>query len=94
MTLSELNFRCVGGLVVEGRGTSTLTFDCPKCGPPNQVSILVSDRVIAPYVWKMIINHEDYERITVEPSISNHYHAKMKPCGWHGSIINGEVVSS
>lgn len=95
MRLTQLNPKCVAGPTVEGHGTATLSFDCPRCGPPHQVSVLVGETNVTEYVWKMTVPTEgDYSNITIEPSINNHYHARMKPCGWHGTIINGEVVGA
>lgn len=93
MELAELSPSCVSGPVVNGHGTATLSFNCPRCGPPHRIAILVGDTVQANRVWKMSVpRNGNLTLVTVEPSINNHYHARMKPCGWHGSIINGEVL--
>lgn len=95
MKLASLNPECVSGPVVVGHGTATLSFNCPRCGPPHRILVLVGEHVIADHVWKMIVpTGNDLTSITVEPSINNHYHARMKPCGWHGTIINGEVLGA
>lgn len=93
MRLADLNPSCVAGPVVQGLGTATLSFDCPRCGPPNRIAILVGDTMQVDRVWKMTMpTNGDLTLITVGPSINNHYHARMVPCGWHGSIVNGEIL--
>lgn len=93
MRLAELNPTCVSGPMVNGHGTATLSFDCPRCGAPHRIAILVGNVIQADTIWKMNVpSGGDLTLVTVQPSINNHYHAKMKPCGWHGSIINGEVL--
>lgn len=66
-----------------------ITFDCPKCGPPHRIWIAARfNKHATDGTWFWTHNGES---VTIVPSIYNQVHGRV-PCGWHGSIIEGEVV--
>jgi hypothetical protein len=96
MKFSALNPQMTGTSDLgDGEAKNELTFDCPKCGPPYRISIHCHqgepDAARALWKWAMPPGVNDWDRITIDPSISNHHHGR-KPCGYHLSVINGEVV--
>lgn len=73
-----------------------ITFDCLKCGPPHRVGISARHNgAIEPGVWTWSCSgsEQGYDGITISPSIQSITHGR-KPCGWHVSIVNGEVIES
>ncbi len=98
MKLSELNPGwALASAVPDG---AMLLFDCPLCGKGYQVAVLVHNAAPKHPIWKWngptpeaaqaAGKPPDWNSITLEPSIRNHSHGR-KPCGWHGSIENGEI---
>ncbi len=68
-----------------------IIFDCPKCGKPYKIWIAAKFRTPASngtWCWD-----HDGENVTITPSILFHLHGR-KPCGWHGSVTNGEVTGA
>lgn len=79
--------------------THQLEFDCPKCGPPHRILVCCSATVApgaVPGVWKLSYpetpSGDGWDGVTLEPSIGNRDHGKNKQCGYHCSIISGEVL--
>lgn len=92
--LVDLNPQMTGN-ATGSRGYNTLTFDCPRCGPPYVIGIAVHmpeyHKVPAQIpAWTLHING-GWERSTLEPSIDNPNHGRRKACGWHGHITDGQV---
>ena len=80
-----------------------LSFVCPACGFPFVIGIRVGPEVKDKPVRCWRYNIEPYstsdwmERFTLQPSIDNTKagHGRKHPnCGFHGSIVNGEIVPS
>ncbi len=78
--------------------THQLSFDCPRCGKPFLIS---ANLIIGPPpgtqgVWGLTLPSEPsgdgWDGVTVTPSIQNNNHGPKKACGFHCSIINGEVL--
>jgi hypothetical protein len=77
-----------------------LMFDCPICGPPYSVSIYVgleppSDSPRRWHVDSLPVDGNWVKTLTVSPSIDNTKagHGRKHPvCGFHGSIVNGEII--
>lgn len=78
----------------------SLSFVCPACGPPYRVLIDVGPTVSEnPRTWKAEPLPEAgwTDHVTITPSIDNTKagHGRKHPtCGFHGTIIKGEVVPS
>jgi hypothetical protein len=79
----------------------TLTFTCPACGPPYTVNIPVVLNGEGGQAgrediqkWQVTTPDLSWDRTTITPSINNTPggHGRKKPCPWHGSIVNGEIV--
>lgn len=93
MKLADLNPSITGTT----GGLNELTFDCPKCGKPYRIRIVMrlngptgGER---PGVWSWTFDENDIAKgITVSPSIQNNDHGRKKSCGYHCSILNGEIV--
>jgi hypothetical protein len=77
-----------------------LEFDCPVCGPPYRIDIPVvlngEGAQLQPEVPKWTATTPDisWDRLTVTPSIDNTPggHGRKKPCPFHGSIVDGQVM--
>jgi hypothetical protein len=87
MRLKDLNFKMVGVAWDDGKSmVNELTFDCPKCGTPYRVSIharLGGPSCEKDGTWSWTLgNPNDFESITVAPSIRNPNHGRKKACGW------------
>jgi hypothetical protein len=73
-----------------------LTFDCPRCGPPFRVFVCVlpGPAPNIPGVWGITLppgrELDDWSGVTLTPSIQNNHHGRAT-CGFHCSIIDGEV---
>lgn len=72
-----------------------ISFDCPKCpGQRVWISALYRQPPDPTGRWSWTAPDDGsggYDAITITPSINNHHHGKI-PCGWHGSIVNGDIV--
>lgn len=73
-----------------------IIFDCAKCGPPHRVWIAARYRqspIQGTWSWTAPDDGSGgYDAITISPSIDNHSHGRKKQCGWHISVVNGEVT--
>lgn len=79
-------------------GEVDLAFNCPSCGAPYRIFIrLGMTRQDSPRRWAMNKDHTVsgwIDQLTVTPSINNTLagHGPRHPtCGFHGSIVNGEI---
>lgn len=96
MKLSDLNPQITGN---SPDGVNQIIFDCPKCGKPYRILILAKfNQPHGPagyWSWTFDVNATNgYDAITITPSINNPNHGRKKLCGWHGSIVNGEVINN
>jgi hypothetical protein len=55
--------------------------DCPMC--PGR-KITVRNHAIS--------HRDDFERVTIVPSVRGTHHGPGRPCGFHANIVDGEVV--
>ena len=80
-------------------GARELTFDCPKCGKPYRVSVHISPSAPSAGFWQISLppqpmGEDGWDGVTISPSIINENHGRKKSCGWHGSIINGNIITN
>jgi hypothetical protein len=98
MKLSELNpiYR-----KNSDRDEYSLQFDCPVCGNPYRILIIVGLTMRESKecrVWKVshLPDGPDWvNTVTITPSINNTTagHGRKHPtCGFHGTIVNGEII--
>ena len=77
-------------------GVKQLRFMCPLCGPPYLISVLCRlNGPQEPGIWACApdIGTINWQHgLTLSPSIVNSNHGRKKTCGWHGSVINGELI--
>lgn len=78
-------------------GRYQLIFLCPVCRTHEVSAYLGAEHVLSPATWKVtpyppIPNWIDI--MSVEPSINNQHNSYRKKgqCGFHGNIVNGQVI--
>lgn len=82
--LPESRFFVVPG---DGRTKVGLWFDCPICPSGHKIPVAFAENRIFPKpVWR-VENPDDFEKITIHPSINC-----QPSCPFHGWIRNGEVT--
>lgn len=82
-------------------GDCELMFDCPLHGSPYRVCIKVGpnspDPTIPMWQWNCSPDGALWpDKLTIRPSIQMPHamgHGHRKDCGWHGSVVNGEIVN-
>lgn len=78
--------------VIGGSGEfNELSFDCPLCGPPYRIWILM--KLGGPAkdgIWKWTFDADG--NVSIDPSINNHNHGRKKTCNFHCTITKGEVL--
>lgn len=78
--------------------THQLAFDCPKCGRPYLITanLVIGAPPGIPGVWGLTLpdvpSGDGWDGVTVTPSIQTNTHGRKKLCGFHCSIVNGEVL--
>jgi len=77
-----------------------MLFECPIHGKDYPIQICMRHGgTKSPGVWVanidlMVFKDTSWKtQLTLTPSIQSHHHGR-KPCGWYGSITNGEIHSS
>jgi hypothetical protein len=78
-----------------GASPISLTFDCPRCGPPYTVNvpIILNGQRVGPDIPMWALTAPDppnfsWDAVTITPSIdiTTCGHGRKKPCNWHGNI--------
>lgn len=69
-----------------------LMFSCPKCDGGHHVGAPVTVGVKLPNRWK--ISSEDFNTLTMEPSIRHRDNPLPGECLFHFNIVNGEVIDA
>lgn len=68
-----------------------LTLMCPKCGA-HHVGVPITIGVKEEGRWK--VSSEDFNTLTVEPSILHRSNPLPGECLFHFSIVNGQIIDN